>query len=111
MNRPQPLMTEAQVANTATLYYTSPAGTRTTISRLTLCNTTASSCWISVWKVSSGGSAADGTKFTQEKAVLPGETWTDPHLIGHNLHPGDMIYMQAQTASALTAHLSGTLTA
>jgi len=97
-----------QVATSSGVKYTSPSSVRTRIDKLSFCNTSASSCWVSVWILPTGGSAADSTAVTDEKAIAPGQTWVDTNAIGLVMEPGDELHLKAQTATAVTAHASGT---
>lgn len=79
----------------------------TTIFAAAVCNPTASAAWLSVWIVPSGGSAADDTILYHETEIAANSETALELLLNHTLEAGDAIHLQAETASALTVHISG----
>lgn len=96
-----------QAQNAETTQYTTPAGTRTIIDKMTGTNTTASAATLTVKLVASGGAAGVSNTIVSAKTLQPGEAYTFPEVVGHVLNPGDFISTLAGTAAAITIRASG----
>lgn len=103
----KPLFEALQAANAQTTQYTTPAGTKTIIDKLTGTNTTAAAATLTVNLVASGGGAAATNVITSAKTIAPGEAYTFPEIVGHVLNAGDFISTLAGTAAAITIRASG----
>jgi len=98
---------EAKYAeNSQTTQYTS-TNVITTIDKLTVTNVSASNATITINIVVSGGSASAANKLVSTRTLAPGEEYTAPSIVGHNLSPGDFISTLAGTANALVIRGSG----
>jgi hypothetical protein len=104
----KPLMDPAQVAASATTYYTVPTGVRTKITKLVFCNPSSVVAYtVSVWAVPSGGSAGDSTAIVVNKTLQALETYESYEVEGLTLEPGATLRAAASSASAITMHMSG----
>ena len=61
----------------------------------------------SVNLVQSGGSAGNANLIIDDRAVVPGETYLCPELVGQELDAGAFISTIASNATALTLRVSG----
>jgi hypothetical protein len=95
---PLALTTSAQTG------YTTPAGTTTTISNLSLTNTNAVPTTVTLYNVPSGGSASTANEFLAAFSLSAGQTYVPPAAIGLTLAPGSTL--QA-LASATGVNLMG----
>lgn len=102
----KPLGTNAQIANSATTYYTA-TNVRTRIDKLTLCNTTAGAITVTIYKITAAGSASATNTVLSAKSVGAGETYTCPELVGHWLNQGDFIQALASSAASVSIAISG----
>jgi hypothetical protein len=57
--------------------------------------------------VQSGGSAGNANLIIDDRAVVPGETYLFPELVGQELDAGAFISTIASNATALTLRVSG----
>lgn len=103
----KPLFEPLQAQNAETTQYTTPAGTRTIIDKLTGTNTTGAVATLTVKLVASGGAAGVANTIVSAKTLQPGEAYTFPEVVGHVLNPGDFISTLAGTAAAITIRASG----
>ena len=101
------LVAPLQMANTQTTQYTAPASTKTIIDKVTVTNTDTVNRTFSVNLVTSGGSPGNANLMIDDRAVVPGETYNCPELVGQVLEPGGIISTIASAASALTLRVSG----
>jgi hypothetical protein len=81
----------------------------TMFTRVTVSNTDSSARTFSAYIVRSGQAASldNAELLLKDKSVAPAETFAAEDLEGHVLNPGDMLYMPASAATALTTHGSG----
>lgn len=93
--------------NSQTTQYTAAAGTKVVIDKFTVTNNGAASATLSVNLVPSGDTAGDENRIINAKAVTPGECYTCPEVVGHDLVPGEFISTLASAASTLTIRVSG----
>jgi len=96
-----------QAQNAETTQYTTPAGTRTIIDKLTGTNTTGAAATLTIKLVASAGAASASNTIVSAKTLQPGEAYTFPEVVGHVLNPGDFISTLAGTAAAITIRASG----
>ncbi len=101
-----PLGAPAQIAGTATTYYTS-TNCRTRVDKATVCNTTVGAVTFTMYKIPVSGSASATNTIVSAHSVLAGETYTCPELVGHWLAPGDFIQALASAATSLSLEMSG----
>ena len=101
------LVPPLQMQNTQTTQYTAPASTKAIIDKATVTNTDTVSRTFSVNLVNSGGSAGNANLVIDDRAVVPGETYMCPELVGQMLESGSFISTIASAASALTLRVSG----
>jgi hypothetical protein len=64
------------LTGSAVTYYTPPTDTKTIIKKLPLINTTGGAVNVTIYLISSGGSAAAANTLTYSKSVAAGETWS-----------------------------------
>ena len=96
-----------QLPTSASAQYTTPANTRTLIKKLTFTNTTTNARLVTLYLVSSGGSAGSSSMLSYEKTLAPKETWEAYEAEGHILEPGDSIQAFSDAAASVTVHGSG----
>lgn len=104
---PKRLVSGAQVADTATTYYTAPANTRTTISACTLTNTTAGAVTATLHLVPTGGTAGADNCILSARTIAAGESYNVAPAIGQTLEAGGMIQALAGAATSITLVASG----
>jgi hypothetical protein len=100
------LITAKQAENSQTVQYTA-TNCKTIIDNFTVTNTTAGNVTIGVNIIASGGSASASNLIIDDRAIVPGESYTFPELVGQVLEPGDFISTIASAATALTIRASG----
>lgn len=101
------LVPPLQMQNTQTNQYTVPLSTKAVIDKATVTNTDTVNRTFSVNLVTSGGSAGNSNLVIDDLAVVPGETYNCPELVGQALEAGSFISTIASAASALTLRISG----
>ena len=104
---PKVLIAQQQAAAVQTTYYTAPTGARARIDKFTGTNTAASNVSISIWLVSSGGTAGNSNLIVDTKTIVPDECYLFPELVGQWLEPGSFIVAQASAATPITLRASG----
>lgn len=90
-----------------TSYYTAQPLTHTKITQLTCLNYSSAPATITLYLVTSGGSAGNATMITKNKILAAGETWSCPDLVGHVVSPSGTIRAQAGTANSINISASG----
>jgi len=101
-------LVEAKFAeNAETTQYTSAPSVRTIIDKYSVTNVTGSSAQYTARAVPSGQSAGSNNAVISARAILPGETYNCPEMVGQILEPGDFVSTLAGTASALVHRISG----
>lgn len=101
------LVPPLQLDVAATTQYTTPVATRTIIDKATVTNTDSVNRSFSVNIVNNGGSPSNANLVVDDRAVVPGETYLCPELIGHALLQGDFISTTASAGAALTLRITG----
>ena len=79
---PKVFIAQQQAAAVQTTYYTAPTGARTRIDKFTGTNAAASNVTISIWLVSSGGTAGNSNLIVDTKTIVPDECYLFPELVG-----------------------------
>lgn len=100
------LIPPKQMESTQTSQYTATS-VKAIIDKATVTNTDTVNRTFSVNIVQSGGSATNANLIIDDRAVVPGETYLCPELVGHELDPGAFISTIASAATALTLRVSG----
>ena len=95
-----------QAEATQTTQYTA-VNAKCVIDKFTVTNTSAANATISVNLVASGGTPGDNNLVTKARAIVPGETWSAPELVGQVLESGGYISTIASAAATLTISASG----
>ena len=105
----QCLVETGYAVNAETTLYTAQSGTRVKIDKYTVYNSTAGVLTYTVKLVPFGGTAA-ASNVKGVASIQPGETYTLPWVVGHDLNPGDFISALCGTASALVHRITGRIT-
>ena len=105
----QCLLEASYAPNAETALYTAVSGTRVKIDKYSVYNSTAGVLTYTVKIVPAGGSAAS-SNVVGVASIQPGETYTLPWAVGHDLNPGDFISALCSTASALVHRITGRVT-
>jgi hypothetical protein len=100
------LIPPKQMESTQTSQYTATS-VKAIIDKATVTNTDTVNRTFSVNIIQSGGSATNANLIIDDRAVIPGETYLCPELVGHELDPGAFISTIASAATALTLRVSG----
>lgn len=93
----------AEIAQTT--QYTA-TNVKATIDKFTATNTDVNDATLSVNLVASGGTPGTGNLIVDTRTIAPGETYTCPELVGHNLEIGGFI-STATSANVITIRASG----
>lgn len=97
-------ITTAQLTTSAAVYYTCPANITTTISALTLCNTsTSAATTATVHLVPNGGTAGATNMILNARILGPNESYVVGPAIALDLSPGDTIQALASAANITLA--------
>ena len=104
---PKQLNAGAQLTTSAASYYTVPANTITTISACSLCNSTATARYVTVYLVPNGGTAGVSNVVLSQRVIAAGETYNVSAVIGQTIPAGASIQALAEAASAITLVASG----
>lgn len=105
----QCLLEAAYAVNAETTVYTAPAGTRVKLDKYTVYNSTAGVLTYTVKLVPAGGSAG-ASNVVGIASIQPGETYTLPWVVGHDLNPGDFISALCSSATSLVHRITGRVT-
>lgn len=104
---PKRLIDGSQLTTGAVTYYTTPINTTTTISAMSVTNTTGTARTVTVHLVPSAGSAGASNAVCSARTVAPGETFNVFGAIGQTVPAGGTIQALADAATALTLVASG----
>lgn len=104
---PKRLIEGTALAVTSTALYETPGGTYTTISALTVTNTSAAVTTVTVFLVIQGASPGAGNAVLWKRALAPGESRVVGEAIGQTLHAGGTIQAEASVAASITLVASG----
>lgn len=100
------LIPPKHMESTQTTQYTATS-VKALIDKATVTNTDTVNRSFSINLVQSGGSASNANLIIDDRAVVPGETYTCPELVGHALDSGAFISTIASASTALTLRISG----
>jgi hypothetical protein len=100
------LVPPLQLQNSQTTQYTA-TNCKAIIDKATITNTDTVNRTVSVNLVTVSGSAGNSNLVIDDKAIVPGETYLCPELVGQSLEPGGFISTIASAATALTFRVSG----
>lgn len=101
------LLYQGQPGTSSAVAVTTSSAVRA-IDAATVVNPTGADAWLSVWLVQDGDSAVDANILYHEMAVVAnGVPVSLSQLLNHALPAGATIHLQAETATALTVHISG----
>jgi len=95
-------ITAAQIAATATTYYTAPANTKSIVKKLTFTNSTAGALTFTVYLVPSGGTAGVSNILVSAQAIAAGECAECFQAQGQVLQAGGTIQALASAATSIT---------
>lgn len=104
---PSRLVSGSQLTTSAATYYTSPANTITTISAMTLTNTTAGAVTATVYLVPSAGTAGADNVILSARTLAAGESYNVGSAIGQTLPAGGTIQALAGAGTSITLVASG----
>ena len=108
MVTPEPLFNPALLTNAALLYYTSPAGTRTLLKKITATsNDTAAAHPFTLWLVPLGGAPTNANVLINQRQVGPLETFDVTGAQNHTLGPGWMLYAESDDNTHLNIQATG----
>ncbi len=91
------------VGATASVLYTTPAGTTTTVANLSYTNTSGVPVPVTVYNVPSGGSPGVSNELVSAYSIPAGQTYVPPQAIGLNLAAGATLQALAGTAGVVVA--------
>ena len=104
---PKRFIPGSQLTAAAVVYYTAPVNTASTISAMSVTNTTGVARTVTVHLVPSGGAAGVTNSVCSARIVSPNETFNVFGAIGQTLAAGGTIQALADAATALTLVASG----
>lgn len=104
---PKRLVSGSQLTASAATYYTTPANTKTTISAMTLTNTSASAVTATVHLIQSGGVAGNDNMILSARTIAAGESYNVASAIGQTMEAGGFIQALAGSATSITLVASG----
>jgi len=89
------------------VYYTTPLRTRSIIKKAIFLNSDATTVKVSVYVVSSGGSASYTNRVVYQKTISGNGTWLCPPLIDQILEPDGYIVIIASVTNKIGCSISG----
>lgn len=104
---PKQLVSGSQLTTSAATYYTAPTNTLTTISAMTLCNTTAGAVTATVYLVPNAGAAGVANTVLSARSLSAGESYNVSAAIGQTIPAGATIQALAGSATSITLVASG----
>lgn len=104
---PKQLCAGAQLTNAAATYYTAPANTVTTISAMTLTNTTGTARTATVYLVPNGGTAGATNCILSARTIAAGEAYNVVQAVGQSIPAGATLQALSDAGTALTLVASG----
>lgn len=105
---PQKLFNSAQLTTSAATYGTAvPANKMRKITKISFCNTSSGAVLVTLYLITSGGTAGDSNTITKTRTLAALETWSCPDVEGHYLNVGDFLQAKCDTATAVTIHGAG----
>lgn len=107
---PKRLVDGAQLTIAAATYFTAPDNSLTTISAMSVTNTTATARSVTVHLVPAAGTAGPGNMVCAARIVAPGETFNVAGAIGQTLPAAGTVQALSDAATALSLVASGYIT-
>lgn len=104
---PKRFIDGSQLTVAAAVYYTTPVNTVSTISAMSITNTTGTARTVTVHLVPNAGAATVANEVCSARVVSPGETFNVFGAIGQTLAAGGTIQALSDAATALTIVASG----
>ena len=95
----------AQLTTSAATYYTVPSGTISTISNLSLTNTSSSPVVVTVYNVPSAGSPSSANQLVPGYSLASGQSYVPPQAIGLQMSAGSTL--QAIAATGAVVNIQG----
>ena len=105
--RAKKIVNGQQLATSAATYYTAPVNTSCVIKKLTFTNTSASTRLVTVYLISTGGSANDASTLSKVKSIAANETWECTEAENHVIEAGGFIQAFADAGASISIHGSG----
>ena len=105
MQRVPKAINSSQLTTSAATYYSTPAGTYSTIANLSLTNTSGSPVSVTVYNVPSAGSASAGNALVSGYSLAAGQSYVPPQAIGLTMAPGSTL--QALAATGAVVNIQG----
>lgn len=107
ISAPKRLVSGSQLTASLATYYTTPANTRTIITKLTLTNTTGTPRTVDIHLIPSGGSATASNQVVDAYLVPANDQKVVYEAVGHVLEAGGFLQAVADAATAVTIIASG----
>jgi hypothetical protein len=107
LSTPEKIIPGSQLTGSAATYYTAPANTRTIITSMSLCNTTATARTVTIYLIPSGGSASDSNTIVKNCLVPAYDTRVVYEAQRQVIKTAGFIQALADSASAVTLQASG----
>ena len=104
---PKQIVPAIQLTNAVVSYYSVPANTITTISAMSLINTTAGAVTATVHLVASAGSPSAANMILSARTIAAGESYNVSSAIGQSLPAGAMIQALSGANTSITFVASG----
>lgn len=101
------LIAGSQLTTSAATYYTAPALTTTIIRKLSFTNTSGGAVTVTVYLITSGGSASASNTIVSARSLAAGETWSCADAEGQVLEPAGFIQALASAGTSITVIGSG----
>lgn len=101
------LIAGSQLTTSAATYYTAPALTQCIIRKISCTNTTGGAVTVTLYLITSGGSASASNTIASAKSLAAGETWSSPDVEGQVLEAGGFIQALASAGTSITIIGSG----
>ena len=105
----QCILEAAYAVNAETTVYTAPAGARVKFDKYTVYNSTGGVLTYTVKLIPNAGAAA-ASNVVGVASIQPGETYTLPWLVGHDLNPGASVSALCTSANALIHRITARVT-
>ena len=104
---PKRLVNGSQLTTAAVTYYTAPKYTTTTISALSLTNTSGAAVTVTLYLVPYLGTASAANCILSARALAAGETYNAAPAIGQSLAPEGFLQALASANTSITIVASG----
>ena len=104
---PKSLVPGSLLTTSAAIYYTVPSGALTTVSAMTLCNTSAGVVGVTVYLVPNAGSPGAASTILSARKMAAGESYNVSGAIGQTIAAGATIRALDDTGAAVSLVASG----